>query len=57
MTQYNCNTCNYFTSKKSQYNRHLHTEKNKNYKNTNCIYNSKSLKLRLMPFKKTPLFR
>jgi hypothetical protein len=30
MTQYNCNICNYFTSKKSQYNRHLHTEKHKN---------------------------
>lgn len=29
MTQYTCSTCNYFTSKKSQYNRHLHTEKHK----------------------------
>jgi len=29
MTQYNCNKCNYFTSKKSQYNRHLLTEKHK----------------------------
>ena len=29
MTQYNCKTCNYFTSKKSQYNRHLLTEKHK----------------------------
>lgn len=37
MTQYNCNTCNYFTSKKSQYNRHLHTEKHKNMTVNNVI--------------------
>ena len=32
--KYNCKYCNYFTSRKSQYDRHLTTDKHKKYKNT-----------------------